>query len=597
MTGERGRTIKRGGISLLIATIVAGTCLAGPINVTFTPVFEGDSASPVRVTITNTGEGKQGEVYIEEGLYTRYPFDLPTGANKSIVVPTNQYGYRDDIKVRIGNQVFTEPPTGRQYERERDRRLAVISDEAFAFIRQNPSKPMTESNSVFAGTKPELAPDRTKAFDGYAGIVLDQGAERLNDAQVRAIQAHTLQGGTLIFIGGSSAAVLRDPRWKAFIGGSVSGTSNVKDKLLQSVPPVTFSATSVSRPKGISPLLNGYADYRTVGNGRVILYRMNPFEPGISGASISLATLMKAVILTQIAQSDQVTSPGRYGGTSSYANPYEEQSPYFGTTLNMARGGFQRAMIPVWIFAALLVPLAIIIPRKMKRDQLSWVLIPVIGFGITLYILRNQVGKSETSIQVISDANVFAQEGLADGVLLGRSMMFFPRAGQYDIGLPPVDQVWGGSYEDSFDGYPDSMGYGGAAGVSLVDNGKVQLGPVPTQNLTTRAIRYRAECPGAGTWIKVKKGAASEEYVITNTSPYDFQSVSIEYPVSGDSEESTAQTSGKLARGQSISIRLMNGGTGIPRVLCTLDGYNFGPQIGKRVTNVRFHFQLGGRLW
>jgi hypothetical protein len=188
------------------------------------PVFLGVDAGaaiiPYRVTLGNTGPNTSGVVTARRGSYRMaYPVQLPTSSTKRFVAYLPGTGYDDVTWTFDGDREFIElPHPSAGYGGGGSILVVAVTDSPgqLSFIRQlGEAGAGVSARDVYC--KPGDMPDRACGFDAVSLVVLGDGAERMSDAEVRALQNWVMRGGAVLLFGGASAPTLADLRWRRLL--------------------------------------------------------------------------------------------------------------------------------------------------------------------------------------------------------------------------------------------------------------------------------------------------------------------------------------------------------------------------------------------
>ena len=613
-------------------------CVADPrdFSVDVKPVFDSGSAwngAPVAVDIENRGPDARGTLFAsEDGETTRYPIELPTGSKKRIVVYQGGSAYgmppeyildTDQGRLRIpyvARGTFTYGNTSI---------VAMISDTAgeLAFLRRLDDRAGSEQSSVFADAycAPESAPERPVGYGGIGAVILGSGCERLSDASVEALQSYVLTGGTLIFVGGASAAVLADPRWAPVLPGRDYRTSTIKgSQVLSDISgqPMTESltiavgkpvASARSRFEGRAPILSE----RGFGLGRIAVLAFNPFEeplvrwPG-----------KRRLFLQQVRDSDYVFGNQfltQFGSIGSDPYSYPSRSPYYSSGYSGTASPNDPFSIKLpgaskvfWILAAFfatVVPLNFLILRKLGKGEWAWVTAPVISLAFSMVFLNQAGDLYSANLSTATTGVVVVHDSAPEAVFVGTTQIFFPNGGTYDLKMENVDQLGAGA--DSYEYYDRGSA---RSQVNAIDVGTVKVPDLRVANLAFEEIAYRQRLDNR-IRLKVRTvrvDANRVRFTVKNTTPSILRNAALiirgtRYPLNqlqpGQEQSleanmvlSSAPASEHLAmitRHQNIAVVVAD----------AFEGLRPGPQIGTEVaarTSIRLVYvvelPLGGNL-
>lgn len=549
---------------MLVAASAITLAGAEDFKIAVKPVFEGmrpsDQAFPIMLDIENSGPDARGILTVSTGSYVvNYPIELPRGSRKQVQSFPIGVPNEGEIDVRLD----TNQGEVRKKFRDDDwyygqgQTLGMITDSPglMTFIRQQ-----TKETDVVGGPQEmfsdgyvsaDSAPDRAVGYASLSGLVLADGAERLSDKQVQAIKLWMLTGGKLIFVGGASSPVLADPRWR--------DTLPVKHLVNEALPPASFVKLSSSpldsmvqctlgqpvegseipergiRAGNERPLLVT----KRIGLGKAIFMGFNPFEPPMSrwegrrGLFLFLAQPLDRSASTFIQRFVfEDNENWRYMGAPSPStvpagvtiyDPYQSQ-------LGASEDPFRASIPPTekvgWILAAYfiaVVPLNFLVLKRLKRVEWAWVTSPLISLGFGFYFFSVAGDLYSASLSRATSGVLVAAEGFDRGEYIGRSQLFFPRGGRYDLHLSGVDQIRP-SQGDPYDYYrPRARTGNQMAELNASDLGEIKAPALSVGNLSFREFSFRQVFPNAqstvspGKWFTLKGSFGRTARAITFT--------------------------------------------------------------------------------
>jgi hypothetical protein len=245
-----------------------------------------------------------------------------------------------------------------------------------------------------------------------------------------------------------------------------------------------------------------------------------------------------------------------------------------------------------WILAAffaVVVPINFFILRKLGRGELAWLTAPIISLSFAGIFLNQASDLYSASMSTATTGVLIVQEGMPEAMFVGRSQMFFPNGGSYDLKLQSVDQLDTG--EDPY------YGYGGSRTRSEVDPfdvGTIQIPNLRAANLAFEEIGFRQVLTTAPK-LQIRASAIGDRkvrFVVANKSSSDISNAALvafgaRYPLkplrAGESQ------SMDISRGvvpDSNRAEFIDGLTArqpVAIVVANLTGIAAGPQIGNLV--------------
>jgi hypothetical protein len=621
--------------SFLLA--VCATAQASNLKLDMHPLFEtGHDAigfQALVVDIKNDGPDAHGLLHISTSSFSMdYPVELPRGSEKQILTyPKSDWGGVDaELETDQGHEharhetsAGIDPNTGT---------VLLIGDNpgALAFLKQYSANHVSAPNNrVGLGAPPNLdslavqvydayctpaeAPPRPVGYASLRGVVLGTGSERLSDASVEALKLWTMSGGMLFFIGGASSPALTDPRWADSL--PVSGFSPVTlhrspelEKLGGEEIPGPFTTLQPSKIK--SGTVRGergsiISVSTTYGLGRITFLSFNPFEGPLNrwggrGQAIEKLLRISAYSPASAVLSNYVTDPVDEMGASRYpiptpttagsgfmvpgdpsdngaADPFNTKLPPVTTVFGILTGYF-----------ILVVPINFFVLKKLKRGELAWFTAPVISLGAAAILFTSARGLYSAQMSTASQGVVVLRNGTPDGMFFGKTQMFLPQGGSYDLKMHGVDTLGMQSQNPQYYGDREDDQ---TIDLNPIDVGEIQVPDMRANNLAFREIRYQQKL-NAGDWIELQpsKSDGVVRCTVTNRSPYtlrdahfvfDRRSAPIAKLEPGESKQVSVslRSSQQKVQGSDDDFFLSD----VPSVQGVISGLKPGPQIGSEV--------------
>lgn len=550
------------------------------------PVFDGmeplDGPYPVRVELSNKGPDARGILKVTAGWYEmNYPVELPRGSRKELIA------YPFDV-VSGGEATFTlstnQGRTERRLQSERwsytqPSHVAMISDAAgeLVFIRKEmESEDYGRPQSVKdVYVSPREAPDRPVGYVALTTVILGEGSERLDDAQVAAIQTWVLAGGRLVFVGGAASPILSDERWAAFLpirrprpstipGGALAGNGGGLEAtvpvLLTDPAPGAFALLEGGR--GASGKVLVWV--KSVGLGRAIFWAFDLFVPPLSRWEGRRELFMDLVKPLDHSASTYIgpfvastrNSDWMYAGAPPPGPPPATAAPQL-----PGSDPFSVRPLPAdrvfWILAAFfvaVVPLNFIILRKMKRGELAWITSPILSLGFGAYFLASAGSLYAAKLSRATRGLVIGTQGSEQGYFLGRSEIFFPRGGNYDLGFSRVDQVRAGDdFSDDYYRPHRNRQNPLMRDLGAMDLGEIRAPRMSAGNLSFREFTFRQIVDLGGGFrlegLRIQPGGKPQFLGrLLNASPYTLSGATLSW------RGMSAKLDKSLAPGKSVQV-------------------------------------------
>lgn len=568
----------RGALGLASVMACGLAAAAGPLGIRVEPLYEGPRTSgmvALVATVSNSGPDAAGaiEISAEGMLPIRFPVSLPRGSVKRVRVmaPQNPYYGSPSVVLETNRGIVRAliPPT--QAEVSEDHPAALMVGGASGELNF-----LEEHTGLFVA--PEEAPERPVAYASMRFVLLGEGAERMTDAAVAAVQAWAETGGTVVLVGGASSPLLFDRRWTGFLPMAVEGArpvrvaTNVERLWGRPMPNVPIAAVFGKLAPGSRIVADGPMPLvieRALGAGRVVLFAVNPFEgplrtwPGRKKMferhvpSVGSPGMMGL----QSQPWDSSASVGPAARPIGSFDPFTVELPATGTVLMLLAG-----------YVILVVPVNFIVLRRLRRGEWAWVTSPLLSLGFASVFFSFAADLYKTPMGRAVTGTLYLDSRLATSYLVGNAQMFVPRGGTYDLRFDQVDWVAPVGF--------DLYGYSGRSesriDLGLIDNGTLHARRASFPNLAFHQFGFSEQVPTGG-WLTVRGKVENGKVrlVLTNGSPYTLEG----RLGRGDAN---AQTFGRLGPGATAAVQM--DGKSVPSVVDvfgTIEGLAAGPRIGR----------------
>lgn len=503
------------------------------------PVFEGLEFSikgvPLRISVGNKGQDARGSVVVNaRGARMTYPIQLPQGSSKSFIAYVTGGGYEsptitlDTDRGRVSQQF--KPNMGGMTTN-----VALITDAPglMSFLRKSDSNSGQTIIDVY-GT-PGLLPERAVGFDSISAVLLGEGAERISKVEVDALKDYVMRGGVLLFIGGAAAPTLTDPRWGELIPVKNPSTTVIPGKSFGKIfktPPTDNVSVSVVQPKagakvesssGGTPLIVS----RTFGAGATVFWAFNPFERPISSwegrAAVirSVAARDRSSLVRQMAG---LSTQDEYGYSGGYGYGSPTMVPPMPMGADMSSDPFSTKLPPastvVWVMVGyfiVVVPLNLLILRKLGKGEWAWGTTPVISLVFAGIYFSFAGGLYSAELSTATSGALIVDSREPEAIFLGKSQLFFPRGGSYDLKLQGIEnmEVPGMNYYRN-PGTSDT-----ASAMNPIDVGEIVVPRMRVSNLSFHQFEYEQHLQlpkWVTSHIALKKENNTIGGYITNTS-------------------------------------------------------------------------------
>ncbi|MDM7460041.1 MAG: hypothetical protein P3X24_000085 [bacterium] len=427
---------------------------------------------PLAVQLESKSGNYQGVLTVSLGGFGfrreyQYPLELPAGSRKVIIATPTVGGYADRVTVRFtarGIDIEARQPIREILETDR---LAVLVGDAIGGLavlervrtlavpnavslrgRDNPP-----SFYKVAYCRPELLPEQPIALSGAQLIILGAGAERLRAEQWNALRRWVMLGGVLVVPGGASAVYLQDPTLREWLPVAPQGTHTVSQlralgDWIRARPPQGAATLTQSTPRagrvllkqdGV-PLVAG----RPYGLGAIMFLAFNPMDAPLRDYD-ARARLWQRLL-------DQVASfaPGYMIGIV-----YQDQSGYSvgsrytsSNPLDIQPPSVTLIVVILSLYFLLVVPVNYFVLKRLRALDWAWVVTPLVALAFVglLWWLAGDLYRKSLSSAV--KTLIVAHAGSSDAYAINSALLFFPRAGVYDLLFEQSDSVEAGAFDD-----------------------------------------------------------------------------------------------------------------------------------------------------
>lgn len=594
-------------VVLLATTAVCSLCYGDSRDLSLfaRPVFEGLGVSalgsyPLLVDVANKGPNTRGNVVLTtESLSISYPVELPRGAKKQFIayVPSASLYREASIALRTtqGNAAFNI----RAPEEQGGEFVCMIggSSGEMTFLRIEEEYPVYGLGLRDAYGRPGSLPDRSAGYSSFVAAVLGEGAERMTDDEVVALKDWVVSGGTLIFLGGAGNAMHNDARWRSFVPVREVIRENVRtlqriDSIAGSMPPPGTITLAHGRPvDGAETLFSSGGRNlivrKRIGLGHAVYLAFDPFQPPLKQWQGLRKLFINCLGQEGPGEAQNWRLTQSIGGRDQYYNPsfdaidspFEADLPSAGTVL-----------LILVLHLIISVPLNFYVMRKIGKSELAWITTPIVSvaFAAVFFSLASDLyaaGQSTRSVGVL-----IAADGHPTGQFFGKSEIFVPRGGTYDLELKDVESIGGTSPGYYYENYEP---------LDATDDGSLHISDMRVGNLAFRELHLQQRVP-VEDMLNVragKKGANTIELSIVNQTQYTLEGTTAQL-------DNQLYTVGDIGPGATFKQTLVgkkysqapwSGEPGIV-IEANLKGFRPGPQLGVDVGSLVRLAYFGGTL-
>jgi hypothetical protein len=520
-------------VATLLGIATSCACFAGDLSLQVETVFVGIpnwfGNCPLNITVENKGPNARGQITITGSnlnfTYT-YPIEIPTGSKKRITSYLNSINAYSGIRISLDTDQGSES-TLFEFSRPMFKAIAVVGDTIGAI--QSIEKLQNNITPVYV--KPQNAPDRYIGYADMAAVVLGEGSERLRDDQVRALHEYVLSGGQLYFVGAPGSPVLRDSRWKAicpiesFIQKPMSFGGSERMGRLTATGDFTYLSAK--------PAPGAYTTMEYRGEPFMIRRRFGTGEAMFIAVDLTERPVSRWLGVPRLL-SEQAMSrkPAFWNRNSNRSSSYSSSTYYssgvpgmsYPPRYSMEESPFDvklpetsSVLLILSIYVIVVVPLNILVLRKLGRQELAWVTSPIISLAFAAMFFSFASKLYSAGFSRMAGGLVTLDSHSNDGIFNGVNEFFASRGDTYDLQANNVLSVDNGN---EFDDYQ----YRQESSMVLVDVGQYQLDKVSLSNLSFRTLGLKQRLAQIGKLhLIVERNSADEiEIRVKNETPFEI---------------------------------------------------------------------------
>jgi hypothetical protein len=329
------------------------------------------------------------------------------------------------------------------------------------------------------------APDRSDGYSPFSTVVVNPDTAALTRDQWGAIHNWVIRGGSLIALSASAPA-----DYGATAAAALPAPS-------ESLPLPGFLADIIGplAPMGRAHLGMGTILYVPCAAAAYEL-RQHPLE------FVKLWTTLSA-------ESQPVVRPWVAGFTDGpdLLPPTSAAAP--GGDVFSAPLPSLASVVYVFVgYFVLAIPVTFVVLRRMRRSNLAWVTGPVLAVGVAAATYGFTGSLYHSPLSRRTAGLVIAAAGDGDAQFVGRTDMFFPRGGRYDLGLTGLEEL---SSADNDAVTPSGSGANALRRLTIHDDGRqLTLPEFAVPNLAFRSVSYIQHIPwGSGITAELSEDPAT----------------------------------------------------------------------------------------
>lgn len=499
-------------VVLSLGAVLCHAQANSPIDISYEPVWSGKeldlTVNPIRISIENRGKDDIAKITLvgQSGNYTT-TVELPAASTKEVELYFQASVYGEPTKLQVSaRQGGVDYPLPGGYGLTANSgveifTVAVVGDNFgdLSFLRKKGSKPAKNAKQwetasfqdVYA--KPGKAPRRAVGYLYFDAVILGDGAERMTDDEVRALQQAVLAGGHVVIMGGASKPLLADPRWKPFLPvlpGQV--VNRPLGQWFEGYAGNLAGDVGYTQADAVLGAMVGQSGPGTVrvtmpvGNGAVTFLPFDLFAGSMrlwEGRRQLLYGVMRGATQRPI----QDTEPG--GSLSHWPNLQQSNASMQASTETFGISLPPTSTIGLVLLAymVLVVPVNFWVLKRLRKGELAWVTSPLLAIGCAGVFFTFAGNLYQIGLTRITTGTLWVADGVPYGVFMGSQVLYFPAAGDHDLRFTGVEFV----AKESDQYYYGRMGGGMANGQETwLDMGEIVAPRFHSDNLSFKSYNF-----------------------------------------------------------------------------------------------------------
>jgi len=393
----------------------------------------------IAVHLKNDGPPIQGELRLAGGSQGKTRFgtvvDLPTLSDKTFVLYAQPPAFGQEMQIALvsGDQQIATTKAKYAIHDAGQMTIGVIAERPGEIISGIDLVPnQNQVAPVVVQLTPEDLPERVEAWGGLDRIIWqDIDSNRLNGAQLAALQGWLAGGGRLVIVGGttgpSSLSAFPDTLLPYRPSATVDVAASSLSSLLGSVPAGTadLPALGGALTSGRALVTSGdrvVAADRPYGNGAVTIIGFDPTTKTLADAG-AIKDLWRRVLPTR-------SSTGGVVGDDNQLLTAVSQLPQ----VALPPIGGLIALLGAYIL--LVGPVNYLILKRLDRREWAWVTMPILilVFAVGAYAFGSLLRGSDVLVNQV--AIVRGATGTTDGAAQVYVGVFSPSRGTYQVQVP-----------------------------------------------------------------------------------------------------------------------------------------------------------------
>jgi hypothetical protein len=149
------------------------------------------------------------------------------------------------------------------------------------------------------------------------------------------------------------------------------------------------------------------------------------------------------------------------------------------------------------VYLVLVVPINLLVLRKMKKTEWAWVTTPLISLGFAGVFFQFAGQLYSASLSVANSGILVIDNRFETGYYYGSAQIFFPRGGRFDLGMKAVESVTelGNEYD-----FGMRSGSSTLQAMNAIDDGTVRIEGMSANNLSFHEFAY-GQVVSAPRWL------------------------------------------------------------------------------------------------
>lgn len=449
-----------------------------PVEMKVIPLFgvraTPNGAFPVAVEVRSHTRPLRGVLVVRVGEWGvlreyRYPLELPAGSRKLVVATPIMQDYAGTVEVTF---------TGGGYRVSERQNVEVLWDADTLVVNvgdilgglQNLTQIGNRQVSRWSKRQegkylptycpPERFPESAIALSGVSIVILHPGAERLNAEQWNALRQWVALGGVLIAPGGAGALYLQSPSLRPLLPVEVQQLTQLpnlpalgafaKAKPLRQPVSVVRArpvAGTVLLRQGNLPLIA----LRPYGLGAVVFLAFHPAEEPLRSYE-GINQFWKALLYQLPSRSPSRTINAIFRAQSG-EDPNSMgrwNSGQFSRDIQLKVPDLAIVFLVLTLYFFLVVPINYWVLKRFRALDWAWVTTPLIALVFVGVLARFTSGLYRKPLSADIQSVLLVSAGASEAYSVNSALLFFPRAGLYDLRFDRAELVEQGTPERTF---------------------------------------------------------------------------------------------------------------------------------------------------